>query len=104
MLNTKKQVLFSLMACSLFTFCAAQAKPSINERQYNQEKRIEQGERSGQLNNNEARRLEKNQDRIENKEEAFRADGKMTKGERKNLNRSLNRQNKKIHAMKHDKN
>ena len=77
--------------------------PRIDQRQANQERRIEQGEKSGALNEKEAARLEKGQARIEKKENKAMADGKMTKKERKQIEHAQNQQSKKIYREKHDK-
>ena len=75
----------------------------IDQRQANQEKRIEQGEKSGQLNQKEAARLEKGQARVQKKEDKAVADGKVTKKERKQIEHAQDQQSKKIHREKHDK-
>jgi len=77
--------------------------PRVDGRQANQERRIEQGEKSGALNQKEAARLEKGQARIEKKENKAMADGKMTKKERKQIEHAQNQQSKKIYREKHDK-
>ena len=55
--------------------------PRIDQRQENQDKRIDQGVKSGELNQKEAARLEKGQARVDKMENKAAADGKVT-GER----------------------
>ena len=53
----------------------------------NQNKRIQQGIKSGQLTPEEASRLNRQQDNIQKTEDAAKADGTITKQERKKLNK-----------------
>ena len=77
--------------------------PRVDQREASQQQRIEQGKASGQLTPKEAARLEKGQARIEAKEAAAEADGVVTKKERAQLRKAQNKQSKKIHRQKHDK-
>ena len=77
--------------------------PRIDQRQENQQKRIDQGVKSGQLTNKEAARLEKGQARIQKAEDKAMADGKMTTKERKKIEHMQDQQSKKIYREKHDK-
>ena len=76
--------------------------PRIDQRQANQERRIEQGEKSGQLTPREAARLEKGQARVQKMEDKAAADGKVTPRERAKIERAQNRQSRKIAREKHD--
>ncbi len=82
---------------------AAGATPGIDKRQVNQERRIEQGVKSGQLTNREAGRMEKREAKIEADKQAAKADGKVTAKERKHLQRELNQTSRAIAREKHDK-
>lgn len=75
----------------------------IDKRQENQQKRIDQGVKSGALNEKEAARLEKGQQRVDKMEDKAMADGKMTKKERARIEHAQDRQSKKIYREKHDK-
>src|SRR5262245_48715784 len=75
----------------------------IDKRQANQEKRIDQGVQSGQLNQKEAARLEKGQQRVQKAEDKAMADGKMTKKERAHIEHMQDHQSKNIYREKHDK-
>ncbi len=79
------------------------ATPGIDKRQEIQQKRIDQGVQSGQLNQKEAARLEHRQDRIEKMEDKAKVDGVVTKQERKHLNHAQNQQSRSIHHEKHDR-
>ena len=97
------------MACSAFTLLAALAvtPPAgaatvIDQRQANQERRIDQGIQSGQLTEREAERLQRQQDHIQNMEDKALADGKLSKGERRKIRRAQNRASRQIWRQKHD--
>jgi hypothetical protein len=77
--------------------------PRIDKRQSNQEKRIEQGVKSGRLNEKEAARLEKGQAKVQKMEDKAVADGKVTKKEKKKIEHAQDQASKKIAREKHDK-
>src|SRR5204863_521136 len=66
--------------------------PRIDQRQANQERRIEQGEKSGALTNKEAARLEKGQARVQKMENKALADGKVTAKERARIEKAQDHQ------------
>jgi hypothetical protein len=74
----------------------------IDKREANQERRIEQGVKSGQLTDKEAARLEKGQARVRKMETKALADGKVTPQERAKIERAQNRESRKIAREKHD--
>ena len=76
--------------------------PKIDQREANQEKRIEQGVKSGELTKKEAARLEKREAKLQANKEKAQADGKVTKQERQQLHREANRDSKAIYRQKHD--
>ena len=82
---------------------AQSSTPRIDQRQANQERRIEQGEKSGALNQKEAARLEKGQARVQKMENKALADGKVTKKERARIERAQDQQSQRIYREKHDK-
>jgi hypothetical protein len=103
-----KTTLIALMIASLPGLAAAQASDTtstkrIDKRQAEQQKRIDQGVQSGQLNQKEAARLEKGQARVQKMENKATADGKVTKKERKRIEHAQDVQSKKIFREKHDK-
>ena len=80
-----------------------QSTPRIDQRQANQQRRIEQGEKSGALTHKEAVRLEKGQARIQKMENKAVADGKVTPKEQARIEKAQNKQSRKINKEKHDK-
>ena len=79
------------------------ATPRVDQRQANQERRIEQGVQSGSLTQREAARLEKGQDHVQNMEDKAKADGTVTPKERARLQHAENVQSRKINREKHDR-
>src|SRR5882672_8744929 len=77
--------------------------PRIDQRQANQERRIEQGEKSGALTNKEAKRLEKGQAHVQKMENKAVADGKVTPKERAKIDKAQDKQSRAIYKQKHDK-
>ena len=76
--------------------------PGVNQRQHNQQDRIKQGVRSGQLTKEETKDLRSEQKAIRQEERAYKSDGKLTKEERKDLHQDLNALSKDIYQEKHD--
>lgn len=81
---------------------AETATPNLDKRQANQEKRIEQGVKSGELTKKEAARLEKREAKLEANKQKAKADGVVTKKERAKLQHEANRDSKAIYRQKHD--
>lgn len=77
--------------------------PVIDQRQMNQEQRIDQGVESGQLNPREAKRLERQQNRIDRMENRAKADGVVTARERARISAAQNRASRNIAREKHDR-
>jgi CTP synthase (UTP-ammonia lyase) len=82
---------------------APAATPGIDKRIDNQQKRIDQGVASGQLTAKETNRLDKREAKLAADTTAAKADGKMTKAERRKLRHEANRDSKAIYKQKHDK-
>ena len=77
---------------------------SINDREGNQQQRIRQGIRSGELTRHEALRLEREQARIRLAEaRARRSGGEFTPRERARIQRELNQSSRHIRRQKHDR-
>ena len=74
----------------------------IDKREYREQKRINQGIRSGELTRREAGRLEAGLAKIKTDERFAKADGNLSYRERERLNRELNRESRAIHRQKHD--
>lgn len=78
------------------------ATPKIDQRQANQEKRIDQGISSGALTPKETARLDKLETKIESDKLAAKADGKVTRAERRKLTREENHASRDIYRLKHN--
>lgn len=76
--------------------------PRIDQRQANQEQRIDQGVASGELTKRETRRLDAQQDRIDRAENRAKADGQVTKAERARLAHRQQHASRDIARQKHD--
>ncbi|OGW48774.1 MAG: hypothetical protein A2V62_08695 [Nitrospirae bacterium RBG_19FT_COMBO_58_9] len=82
----------------------AQAEtPVIDQRQSNQEKRIDQGIVSGQLNERETNRLNKQQEHINKMEGWAKADGVVTDKEKARIGTAQNRASRHTAREKHDR-
>ena len=105
---------FQLIAAAVLTLAGAAAyaqnaasapganTPRIDQRQANQEQRIDKGIASGQLNKRETRRLEKEQAHINKVEDKAKADGSVSAKERKHLTKMQNQASRDIYRQKHD--
>ena len=77
---------------------------SINARQREQQQRIREGIRSGELTRHEVRRLEAEEWRIRrNEAQVRRSGGQFTPRERYRIERQLNRSSRDIYRQKHDR-
>ncbi len=70
------------------------------QRNVNQEKRIEQGVKSGEMTNREVSRAERQEGRIDRREARAGADGHVGAGEQRRIQRAENRESKRIHREK----
>ena len=82
---------------------APTAQQRIDQREANQQNRIDQGVKSGELTNREAARLEKGQDRVKKMEDRAKADGTITKKEASRIDHMQNQESRKIAREKHDR-
>lgn len=95
--------MLAAVAFSLPVLAFAQANtPRVDQRQANQEQRIEQGVASGSLTPREANRLERGQQHVANMESRAKADGVVTRQERARLHQAQDVQSRRIYAQKHD--
>ncbi|MGH8805620.1 MAG: hypothetical protein ACREXN_12795 [Polaromonas sp.] len=109
----KIQILIAAVAVTLSGAAFAQAPaaaptdplatPRIDQRQVNQQKRIDQGVASGQLTPQETARLEKREGKIAADEARAKSDGKVTHAERRRLRHEENHASKAIYKQKHDR-
>ena len=79
------------------------ATPGVDQRQINQERRIEQGVASGQLTPREAARMQRQQNRVAAAEADAKADGRVTATERARLHAMQDRNSRRIQRQKHDR-
>ena len=72
------------------------------QRDVNQQRRIQQGLRSGELTNREAARLERGQAHDSAIQARAGADGQVSAQEQRRMQKSENKQSRRIHREKHD--
>lgn len=101
----KRNPLFAAILLALLAapaFAQNTATPTVDQRQVNQQNRIANGVNSGALTAKEAETLEKREAKIEADKQAAKADGNVTKAERRKLNREENRTSRAIARKKHN--
>ena len=76
--------------------------PKVSKRQVNQQKRIKQGVRSGELTMREAASLQRQQVNIQKTKKRAKADGKVTRKERAVIHSKQHVASKKIYRKKHN--
>ena len=94
--------LAALVAAVALPVAAQTSTPRVDQREANQQARIQQGVQSGQLAPKETANLEHGQARVETMEADAKADGKVTPKERAKLAKVQNKQSKKIYRKKHN--
>ncbi|MFZ6642182.1 hypothetical protein ACO0LL_20835 [Undibacterium sp. TC4M20W] len=72
------------------------------QRNVNQQQRVENGVKSGELSNHEVAKLEKGQARVDHKEAVAAKNGHVGAAEQRNIEHAENHQSKKIHKEKTD--
>ena len=101
-----KKVLLAISAVTVLMTGMAYAEaetPVIDQRQANQEQRMDKGIASGQLNEREASRLSTQQEHINKMEDRAKSDGVMTKKERARIGAAQNRASRHVAREKHDR-
>ncbi|MCC7273311.1 MAG: hypothetical protein IT561_11645 [Alphaproteobacteria bacterium] len=97
--------MIAVMLAAVATPAFAQSgTPGIDQRQANQERRIDQGAATGALSPRETRRLERHQARVDRMENRARRDGVVTRHERAHIRHSQNVESRRIARQKHDAN
>lgn len=91
------------LVAPLLAVAQTTSTPRVDQRQVNQEARIQQGTQSGALTQKEAANLEKGQTHVQNMENKAMADGKVTNKEAGRIEHAQDNQSKKIEHQKHDK-
>jgi hypothetical protein len=92
----------SLLAASFTAEAAGRHDPGVNHRQANQQSRIGQGVRQGDLTRGETRHLERQQGHIAREEARYKADGHLSRGERADLHHDQNQASRDIRRERHD--
>lgn len=103
-MKTIKKAIFlaSMLIVSTSIMFAQTATPRTTATQVNQQARIKEGVRSGELTRKEATRLVREQKRIQTEKRIAKADGVVTPAERRHLKREQKRASKHIAKQKHD--
>ncbi|MCA0177512.1 MAG: hypothetical protein LCH73_14705 [Proteobacteria bacterium] len=92
----------SAFAQAVAPAATASAPRTFAERQAQQQQRIDNGMQSGQINTQEAQRLQTEQQAIQKAQQKANADGVVTAKEQKRLNRMQDGASKDIHQQRHD--
>ncbi len=101
--NWMKVLASLVLMIAIFPATGLAQNHGINDRQRDQQQRIRQGVRSGELTRREARRLEAQEARIRRDEaRARRSGGQFTARERLRIQRELNHSSRNIYRQKHD--
>jgi hypothetical protein len=108
-MQAKNLIIVLSLACAAPVFAqtgsppAPNAQQRIDQREANQEKRIEQGEKSGTLTPRESARLERRQARIGAMEQKATTDGTITKKEAGRIQHAQNVESRDIRRQKRDR-
>ena len=98
-----KAIIFGIFAMFFAISSQAQtATPGVKNRQVNQQKRIQQGRKSGELTRKETAKLQAQQVHLQRSKKRAKADGVVSKRERAQLHRKQTRASKNIYKQKHD--
>ena len=102
--TTVRTLIASAIAAISISAFAQTATPNIDQRQANQQARIEQGKATGTLSKREAARMEAGQAKVAGMKAGAKADGKVTRAERAAIKKEQNKQSRRIKAQKTDGN
>jgi hypothetical protein len=97
-----KNLLFCAALLASLPLAASAQTPALNATQRTERARIRQGVRSGELTRTEAARLKGREAGITAEKRAARADGMVTRGERRDIRRTENSASRAITRQKHD--
>ena len=111
-MNTMKKLVSMLMVLGLCAMASAAAfaqdgnpynnTPRINQRQREQQRRIRQGVRSGELTRGETKSIEKQERDIQQDKRDAKADGVVTTQERREILHDQNQASRRIYRLKHN--
>ena len=104
----KKREANKLLPALLLGLCAGAASadpatPVLDQRQENQQQRIDQGVASGTLTEREANRLDAQQNRVQRAEDSAKADGVVTRRERAGLHHRQDHASRNVYRKKHNR-
>lgn len=102
-----KKLLVSMAVCGIclaaFPVLAQPThSPNIDQQEFRQQQRIDQGVHSGQLTPREANRVNNELQRTERLEDKFKADGRLSRNERNVLNNRLHQSSQDISRLRHN--
>ncbi|MEI6303650.1 MAG: hypothetical protein WCR74_19575 [Betaproteobacteria bacterium] len=102
--TTFAALLLGALAIPAFAQAPAPVAPyNIDQRQANQQRRIDEGVKSGELTPRETARLQKGQAHIQKMEDKARADGVVTNKEHVKIAHAQDKQSRLIEREKHDR-
>ncbi|MBL8310202.1 MAG: hypothetical protein JNL19_07260 [Burkholderiales bacterium] len=104
-MNMSIRTLIAAAVATLAVSAFAQTNtPVADQRQANQAARIQNGKASGALSKREAARMEAGQAKVAGMKAGAKADGKVTRAERRAIQKEQNKQSRRIYRQKHDGN
>lgn len=101
-MDYQKTALMVMLMMSVAVPVLAQSVGSEVQRDINQETRIEQGLKSGELNTREAAKLERGEARIDRMESKALKDGNLSSEESARIQRAQNQESEAIKRLKHN--
>ena len=101
-MKIQQLIIVLILAFGAMTVTAQTATPAVKGKQINQQKRILQGAKSGEVNKRELVRLERQQRRINRSKKRAKADGKVSGKERAKIHARQNRASRKIRRAKNN--
>jgi hypothetical protein len=102
-MKTRTLIAAVALVAPLLASAQTPSTPRVDQRQVNQEARIQQGAQSGSLTQKEAAKLEKGQTHVQKVENKAMADGTVNKKEAGRIEHAQDQQSKKIYREKHDR-
>jgi hypothetical protein len=95
-------ILLAGVLASLIASAAMAGTPRVDRREALQRSRIVEGRRSGELTRRELARLNAGQRQVHRMERRAGADGIVTRGERRRIERVQDRESRAIYRLKHN--
>ena len=102
-MKARKLIAALVLVAPALAFAQTGSTTRIDQRQANQDARIDQGVQSGALTQKEAARLDQGQTHVQNMETKALADGKMTGKERARIDHAQDRKGQRISRKKPDR-